>query len=137
MSYPKTDLATIQRLHYLLAEMEKFDKWRKEALATLLNDFAPRIHKLGTQFYSGCGFHYSKVQSLGRLIVDLAIPWQICMNHQNKWDEYSDHMLLMPVLFESLEREIKEAEADVSNTRSQGHTERICEQSSIQSKILT
>lgn len=102
--------AIIETFHVLRARAEEYNVWREAALARLLADLAPRVEKLGQKFYPGCGFHYSKVQELGKLIGALALPVEFSMNHQSRWDDYSTKMILDKVIFESLVEDIEKAE---------------------------
>lgn len=94
----------------LLAECAKYDQWRKRTKLAILTDLAPRIAKLSQQMYNGRGFHYSKEQSLGNLIVALAIPYQWCANHCAKIPEQRIDMITNQVIASSLFQEVVEAE---------------------------
>jgi len=77
----------------LLAEAEKYNVWRKATKTHLLTNIGPRIAKLGTQMYMGCGFHYDMEQRFGRLVVALSLPAEYCANHCAKIPEYRFGMI--------------------------------------------
>jgi hypothetical protein len=97
----------------LLQEATRFNSWRSRAQHRLLLDLAPRIGKLGTQFYTGCGFHYSFEQELGNLIGRLALPVQWSASHCEKIPEERLDMILMQVSVTQLVERIVKAEKSV------------------------
>lgn len=102
-----------KRSKYILADAEEYNIWRKKAQKLLLTDAAPRIAKLGESFYTGCGFHYSLEQRLGKLIESLALPWQPSANHLDKLDLWIPSIRRVGVT--SLMESIAKAEQSITN----------------------
>jgi hypothetical protein len=94
----------------LIAEAKKYDNWRVRSKARLLTDLAPRIGKLGTQMYMGCGFHYSLERQLGNLITELSMPVQWCANHCEKIPEDRLRLIGLQVSMMMLTQSVVEAE---------------------------
>lgn len=94
----------------IMAENEKYDAWRVEAMGCLLANLGPRLQALGKVMYCGCGFHYSKEQAFGKLVHGLAMPIKVTANH---CDKYADKLALRvcnEVMFEGLVEDIIRAE---------------------------
>jgi hypothetical protein len=104
-----------QRSKALLAEADEYNKWRDRARMRLLTDIAPRIGKLSTRMYMGCGFHYGMEQTLGRLINDLALPTQWCANWCAKIPEQQIKMIITQVSVGMLIEQVRKAEQSVKN----------------------
>ncbi len=83
----------------ILAEADTYNKWRKEAIHNLLMNIGPRIAALGGD--------YSKERSFGKLIVELAVPWQPCANHCGKVEDQIAHNILTEVLYDGLLEDIE------------------------------
>lgn len=97
----------------ILAEAKTWNEWRKEANYNLLTNIGPRIAILGKRFYSGCGFHYGKEQTLGKLIVDLALPWNPCANWCGNIEIDMEKNIITKVLYEGLIENVKRDELTV------------------------
>lgn len=97
----------------LVAEAKKLDHWRERSKLRLLTDIAPRIGKLSTQFYMGCGFHYSLESSLGYLIKELAMPVQWSANHCAKIPEDRLRIIMLQVNMSMLVNQVVKAEKSV------------------------
>ena len=100
-----------RRLHRLLGRKEEINSWRKNALENLLLNIGPRICKLNGKNYKGCGFHYGKVQSFGKLVNDLAIGFDPCMNWLEKNEEDEIIWEVRMILYEGLIEDIEAAES--------------------------
>lgn len=94
----------------LLAEADEYNEWQDRARLRLLTDIAPRIGKLSTQMYMGCGFHYAMEQELGNLIRNLALPVQFCANWCAKIPEKQLHMMWNKISMEQLIQSVVKAE---------------------------
>src|ERR1700674_3822949 len=92
----------VERLPALIAEVQTYNDWRDRARMRLMTNIAPRVAKLSTQFYMGCGFHYGIEQSLGHVIRELALPVQFSANHCAKIPEYQFKMMNIKISVEML-----------------------------------
>lgn len=97
----------------ILAQAEKFNKWREKAKDILLTDIGPRIANLGHSGYMGCGFHYDMEIRFGKLIAKLAFPWQPCANHCDKISDDIAGNILSQVIYEGILEDVKKAEKSV------------------------
>ncbi len=97
-----------KRLHRLLDRAKEINKWRVDALEHLLTEVGPKLHKIGNKGYTGCGFHYGKVQSFGRLVAELAISFQPSMNWLEKCEEEEHLWIVREVVYENLVKEIND-----------------------------
>lgn len=105
----------VKQSAHLLAEADEYNEWRDRAKLRLMTDVAPRIGKLSTQFYMGCGFHYAMEQELGTLIRNLSLPIQWNGNWYAKipeqqlgmmWNRISLEQLIVRVI--AAEKSVKE-----------------------------
>ena len=107
---PKPPMTKVQRLHYLLAREPEINRWRERALRKLLTDAAPRLAVLSNTFYAGCGFHYGMLNQLGKLIYELSVSFQPCMNWVDKnWEEYHVYQV-RKIVASGLFKDIRKAE---------------------------
>lgn len=100
-----------RRLKRLLDRKEEINSWRKKALENLLLNIGPRIQKLGEKCYYGCGFHYGKVQSFGKLVADLALGFNPCMNWLEKNEEEEMTWEIRMILYDGLIEDVEECES--------------------------
>lgn len=103
----------VKALHFYLKEAEKYNEWANKATEQLLTDIGPRIAALGKVLYMGCGFHYSKEQSIGKMLISLSIPWQPSMNHYEKCKDEFFSTMARKTIYECLVKDIIEAEKSV------------------------
>lgn len=88
--------------------------WREMAREVVMLNLAPRIYKLGQQFYAGCGFHYSLEQKLGHLINSLAIVrGTITGNDYERIGDIIGDMMNQEVTFDMLCEDVIEAEENI------------------------
>jgi hypothetical protein len=102
-----------KRAKYLTARCDMYNEWRIKSKMRLLTDIAPRIGKLSTQFYMGCGFHYDLEQQLAKLISGFAISEQFCANWCAKIPDKLAVMEVRRVLMQSLVKQVVDAEKSV------------------------
>lgn len=100
----------VERLPALTAEVYRYNDWRDRARMRLLTNIAPRIAKLSTQHYMGCGFHYGLEQELGALIKQLALPVQWSANHCAKIPAERAQMMVREVMVATLIEQVAQAE---------------------------
>ena len=106
-----------KRLHYLLNESVEINKWRRKMLYKLMTDIAPRIAKIGQTGYTGCGFHYEKVHQVGRLINELAIGFNPCMNWLEKNEEELPMWIVRRVIAEELIKDVVKVERSLKKKK--------------------
>lgn len=94
----------------ILAEADKWNKFRESAQWVLLTNIGPRIAKLGRRMYMGCGFHYGMEQTFGKLVNVLALPWQPCGNHCAKIENDQIGTMITKILYCDLLKQVNKAE---------------------------
>lgn len=94
----------------VLAEAAAYNEWRLKAKHNLLMKVGPRIAKIDETGYSGCGFHYAKEQTFGKLVAELSMPWQPTANRCKNVEDDRAKAIVNQVLYSSLLEEIAEAE---------------------------
>jgi len=94
----------------ILADADKWNRFRESAKDVLLTNIGPRIAKLGHQMYMGAGFHYSMEQQFGKLVAALALPWQPCANHAGKIEDEVASNIVTKVVYKGLLKQVKAAE---------------------------
>jgi len=105
----------VQRLQRLIAESKKINSWRERTLHSVLTTLAPRIDKLNNQCYMGCGFHYNLVQTLGKIISELAISFEPTMNWLEKNEEEEITWMIIKVKTNGLFKQVAKAEASIKS----------------------
>jgi hypothetical protein len=100
-------------LAFYLKEAEKHNAWVDKAKHHLLTKLGPKVAKLGKTGYMGCGFHYDMEQRFGRILINMAIPLQPCMNWIDNCQGESLKAMLTRVMYEGLVRDIAKAEKSV------------------------
>lgn len=90
----------------------KIESRQRSRVNADLTNIAPRIGKLSTKLYMGCGFHYALEQDLG-IIRKLAMPIQWSANWCANIPSDQLDMILNEVLVEELNRRVAEAEKSV------------------------
>jgi hypothetical protein len=106
----------------IIAEAEVFNTWRNETLDRVLTNAGPRIAALAKVGYCGCGFHYSIVQTFGRLADKLSMPWQPTASWCEKYENDVCGTIHVQVVAAALFEQLDDAEACVAENKGQiGH----------------
>jgi hypothetical protein len=108
----------VKRLMFYIAEAEKHNEWVKTAKHHLLTKLGPKMAKLDKSGYMGCGFHYSMEQTFGKILINMAIPLQPCMNWIDNCQDESLKAMTTRILYNGLVRDIAKAEKSIFKKKS-------------------
>ena len=95
-------------------EIAEFNGYRK--LADEYNEWIKSVKEnlfvnIGSQIYAikGSGFHYGMELEFAKLIKAFAYPWDVSMNHKDKWKDDFCNSLMIRVIYDGLIEDIKNA----------------------------
>jgi hypothetical protein len=89
-------MTDIERLHRLIKKAKKINAWRERTLHNLLTKVAPKIAAMHD------GYNYVRIQTLGNVLFELALPFQPCMNWLKKNEEEEIGYIITKVKVEHL-----------------------------------
>lgn len=85
---------------------DEYNEWVRSVKENLFVNIGPQIYAV-----KGGGFHYQMELEFAKLIKAFAYPWDISMNHKDKWKDDFCNSLMNRCIYDGLVADIEKAKS--------------------------